>query len=144
MPRLGPELQAAPTIQARSIDSVENAFHYRSVMNPFDSIAPFYDLEHDGLTLDTTMYASMAKQLGSEILVMGAGTGRVVLALAKAGFHVWGVDNSPGMFRLAERKLVDVKRAHMIRADAINVDLDRSFDLVVVPLDTFALFQSAT
>ena len=111
-------------------------------MKVFDAIAPFYDLEHDSLSLDTTMYATLASESAGPVLVLGAGTGRVVGALAKAGLEAWGLDESPKMLEVARRKLGPEVGSRLLLEDMRNFALGRQFDWVVIPLDTFSLLLS--
>ena len=111
-------------------------------MNPYDAIAQFYDLEHEGLTSDTTMYLRLAREHGPDVLVLGAGTGRVVAPLAEAGFRVYGVDNSKAMLARAREKLRGRPGVRLIGGDLVSLALHRQFNLVVVPFDTFTMLSS--
>jgi|SRR5579872_1807329 len=111
-------------------------------MNPFDAIAPFYDLEHEGLTLDTTMYARLAQRSQGPVLVMGAGTGRVVKALAAQGLEVCGVDSSSGMLDIARAKCSSYESVDFVLASIESLNLERRFGMVIVPFDTFSLLET--
>src|SRR5438045_2423327 len=71
-------------------------------------LAHFYDLEYREYSDDLDFYVQYAAALDAEqrlpVLELGCGTGRIVVALAKAGFQVVGVDSSQGMLDVcAER-----------------------------------------
>jgi SAM-dependent methyltransferase len=108
-------------------------------MNAFDAIAPFYDVEHGDLLLDTTMYVGLAETSPDPVLVLGCGTGRVVHALQAAGIEAWGIDQSEGMLEIARHKLRPDMATRLVRADMRDFQLAQRFALVVIPLDTFGL-----
>ena len=63
-------------------------------MNEYDTIAPFYDIEHAQFSEDLDMYQNFAELCGGAILELACGSGRVLLALARDGYTVTGVDSS--------------------------------------------------
>ena len=56
---------------------------------------------------DLPMYMEFAKQLGSPVLDVGCGTGRVAIPLARAGADVVAIDKSPKMLDRARKKIAD-------------------------------------
>jgi SAM-dependent methyltransferase len=98
----------------------------------------YYDLvtAHDPtLAGDVDLYAGLAPQGGS-ILDLGAGTGRVSLALAERGFSVVGVDLAPGMLAQAEAKRAALApdiaaRVRFQRGDMTALALGQTFDAVI-------------
>jgi len=68
-------------------------------------IAPFYDLEFDEFDADVELYLGYADYVGSPVLELGCGTGRLLLPLAKAGLQVHGIDSSPAMIARARARL---------------------------------------
>lgn len=109
-------------------------------MNPYDVIAPYYNLEHCALTGDIQMYRQFASRQSGDVLVVGAGTGRVAIALAAPHRAIWGIDSSVGMLDIARR--ARATGITWVAADMTTLDLGRTFDLVIVPLDTFTSLQS--
>lgn len=98
-----------------------------------------YDLfaEHGLLSGDVEFYLDCAKSLGSPILELGCGTGRITLPLAKAGFEVVGLDLSEAMLRLAMGKSEIGANARFLAADMTDFDLDQRFALAMVPARSF-------
>ena len=92
---------------------------------------------------DPKPWLGWARQANPPVLYLGIGTGRIAVPLAAAGIQLVGVDAHPGMLRrLAER----LPRVQLIRARIEDLDLDRRFDLVMVPsgiLDTTPRLQRA-
>jgi SAM-dependent methyltransferase len=102
--------------------------------------ARYYDLltSHDAsLEGDIELYADLAPAGGS-VLELGAGTGRVALALAERGFSVEGIDLAPAMLVQAEAKRAQApeevaRRLSFRRADMTALSLGRKFDAVICP-----------
>jgi SAM-dependent methyltransferase len=66
--------------------------------------APLYDYEYRRRRADVTFYRELAHKRGGPILELGAGSGRVTIALARDGHRVVAIDRSPEMLaRLRER-----------------------------------------
>src|SRR5262245_14786865 len=64
------------------------------------------------------------------VLDAGCGTGRVGIELARRGIDVVGVDLDDTMLATARTKAPDLP---WITADLLDVDLGRTFDVVVMP-----------
>lgn len=106
-----------------------------------EDLAPLYDAFP--FDADLPLYLELAEQHGGRVLELGTGTGRLLLPLARAGNSVVGVDASPHMLAMAERKLAGEAaetraRVRLVRADMRTVRLDEEFDLALVPVKTFA------
>jgi SAM-dependent methyltransferase len=76
------------------------------------------------------------------VLELGVGTGRVAIALARAGLEVVGVDAMPNMLseakaRLAKQATAVSARVKLLRGDLRRVRLRRRFPLVLAPFNTF-------
>lgn len=98
--------------------------------------AEFYDLLHDGYRDDLGFYRGLAEDLGGPVLEFGAGSGRVTVALALAGFEVVAVEpvaamRARGAARLAAAGVAD--RVAWVDADARRLALGRRFPLVIAP-----------
>lgn len=91
---------------------------------------------------DVPFYLSAARQFGDPILELGCGTGRITLALARAGQRITGLDLSERMLaRCAEKRATLPtemrERVHLIQADMARFDLGEKFRLVIVPFRPF-------
>jgi SAM-dependent methyltransferase len=102
--------------------------------------ATFYDLTtaaDRGLDGDIDLYAGLAPP-GGAVLELGAGTGRVSLALAERGLGVLGIDLAPTMLAQAEVKLAQApaevrQRVRFRRGDMAALNLGETFDAVIAP-----------
>jgi SAM-dependent methyltransferase len=107
--------------------------------DPYAVDARYYDLIHDGFEDDIGLWLSFAGRTEHPVLEVGAGSGRVAVALAQGGFAVTGLEPSPSMLHLAR------ERSRHARADVRWVEgrlpvafIERErFGLVIVALDTF-------
>lgn len=107
-----------------------------------------YDALHAAVPVslegDMDFYIRQASITGSPVLELGCGTGRVSLPLAEAGFTVVGLDISPAMLELAERKRSSYssdiqKRISFVKGNMVDFDLSQSFNLIIIP---FRAWQS--
>lgn len=102
--------------------------------------AVYYDAVTDcdaSLDGDIELYAGLAPA-GGAVLELGAGTGRVALALAERGFTVVGVDLAGAMLVQAEAKRAalpaDIAERLAFRlGDMTSLRLERRFDAVICP-----------
>ena len=108
----------------------------------YDGFAPFYDLEYGHKEDDLEFYLDVAQQIGSPILEIGAGSGRISLPLVQEGHTVYGIDNSAEMLSLAEQKRSQLspdlqKRAHFSVQDMTEFELPLKFPLCIMPFRVF-------
>ena len=118
----------------------------------------WHDVECGSYGEDLSLWRSLAASHGDPVLDVGAGTGRVALDLARAGYRVTALDRDPDLIRaLAERsatvrvgrnvQIVDVSSQAPVTtvvADAREFDLgERRFPLVIVPMQTIQLLGGA-
>lgn len=80
------------------------------------------------------------------VLVLGVGTGRIATELAEHQLSVCGVDWSPDMLEIAERKKKRVRKEkrdllELLEQDMWELDLNRKFTHVLLPE---GIFQQAT
>lgn len=114
-------------------------------MSEFDAFARFYDLEHGDYTEDIPLYLNYAERTGSPLLEIGCGTGRLLLPLAHAGFHVVGVDSSPTMLSAASNRVRQAgleDRISLVQADARTLKLGRTFAMAFIGLNSLMHFTS--
>lgn len=109
-------------------------------MNDYTLFAELYDLFYADFAEDIDMYAGFAERSGGPILEIGSGTGRVSIALAKAGHQVVGIELSEAMRAVAQRNADRVgvaDRVQFVAGDMRHFKLDQHFGLIAVPLNTF-------
>lgn len=107
--------------------------------DPYEELARFYDLDVAGFDEDIALYEAMARRVASSVLELGCGSGRIALALARAGFEVTGVDRSAAMLALARARLAAEPElaVRLIRSDMRCLALRGRFGLVIIGLDAF-------
>jgi SAM-dependent methyltransferase len=102
----------------------------------------YYDQAYRRHTQDLAFYVGLARRAKGPVLELGAGTGRVTLALARAGVSVVGLDQSRDMLRQAQERVAREPRAVRERielraGDLRSVRLRRRFALVIAPFNLF-------
>ena len=86
--------------------------------------------------------ADLVESLGTRsVLDAGCGTGRVAVELAARGIEVTGVDLDRSMLEVARSKRPDLPWVH---ADLVDVDLGRTFDVVVLAGNVMIFLAPAT
>lgn len=78
---------------------------------------------------------------GKRVLELGVGTGRVAIELARAGVRVDGVDVSPKMIAILERKAADLPVTPIL-GDMAEVSTGRSYPVVYMVYSALLLLQS--
>jgi 2-polyprenyl-3-methyl-5-hydroxy-6-metoxy-1,4-benzoquinol methylase len=75
----------------------------------YDQLGELYDLAYggDASGTDFYLYLSLAQETGSDVLEMGAGTGRICIALAALGIKVVGLELSREMIQLSHKKIAE-------------------------------------
>jgi len=110
----------------------------------YDAFARFYELEYRHVTEDLDMYLQFARRAGAPILETTCGTGRVIFALAQAGFRVIGSDASPAMLSIARRKLAAMpklaRRVTLLEGDARQISLPRICAMALFAVNSFMHF----
>jgi SAM-dependent methyltransferase len=109
----------------------------------------WHDVECGSYVEDLPLWRSLAAEHGDPVLDVGAGTGRVALDLAAAGYQVTALDRDPELIASLESRsgrnfsLDAVSSQPLVRtvvADARDFDLgERRFPLVIVPMQTIQL-----
>ena len=104
-----------------------------------DEAAALYDLVYERYDDDLSLYEEFARRGETPALELGAGSGRVALHLARAGFDIVALDSSRHMLARLEAALDDAtrRRVRVVEADMRDFDLGETFDLVYCALDTF-------
>jgi SAM-dependent methyltransferase len=86
---------------------------------------------------DVNFYVDLCREM-DEVLELGCGTGRVLVAAAEAGCAVTGLDNSEHMLARCRAKADGLcklvrDRITLVQADMTNFQLGRNFRLAIVP-----------
>lgn len=97
------------------------------------------DLDHPG---EIALVLEIARQTGGPVLELACGAGRVMCALAEAGFKTVGIDSSRPMLRKgadARRLLPDVvqTRIQFVWGDMRCFEIPRRFPLIIIPFNSF-------
>lgn len=102
------------------------------------------DVENGGYDADRKLWLDLARRVPGPVLEIGAGTGRVALALASAGHRVTGVDVEVDLLKALRRRARERDLAvDAIRCDARKLALDRTFGLIVAPMQVAQLLGGA-
>jgi len=91
---------------------------------------------------DIEWYCQKATDAGSPVLELGAGTGRIAIAVAQAGMRVTAIDIDAGMLDTLRRKVATLpaqvqSRISVHRADMRAFTLDARYALVMIPFRAF-------
>ncbi|HEX9989200.1 MAG TPA: class I SAM-dependent methyltransferase [Chloroflexia bacterium] len=115
-------------------------------------LARYYDLEYREYAGDLDFYAQYALALDPRkqlpVLELGCGTGRILFALAKAGFDVVGVDSSQAMLDVAAGHLKASggvsRRVTLVRSDMRHLEgvPEWPFNMAFCALNTFSYLTS--
>lgn len=98
----------------------------------------FYDQYFVGVDGDVAFYAARAKEADGAVLEVGCGSGRITLALARAGAEVTGLDHDMDLLALARAKAEESKLGiNWVEGDMAEFDLGRRFAQIHVPYRTF-------
>ena len=126
-----------------------DAFKARSAVaeTAADALARLYDLDLTDDPGDLDLYIALAGRTGGPILELGAGSGRIAVPLAAAGYVVTGVDLDPAMLSRARGLATSVghgagKRLTLVEGDARTVRLPDAgtYRLAAIPLNSIFLF----
>jgi SAM-dependent methyltransferase len=106
------------------------------------SKAIWHDLECGSYTADLRFWRALAEKVGGPVLDVGAGTGRIALALAQDGHEVVAIDRDDEL--LSElRDRAGGLEVMTIVADARAFWLGLTFPLIIVPMQTIQLLGGA-
>lgn len=102
----------------------------------YEEVSEFYDFFADNS--DIPFILEYARETGSPILDLAAGTGRVTFALALEGFDVVALEQSRSMMAVARGKLeksleIVSSRIKLVEGSMQKFSLDQKFALVIVP-----------
>ena len=103
----------------------------------YDSLADLYERQYANYRDDITFYARLAERENAHnILELGAGAGRVSVALARRGLNVTGLELSAEMLergkQFATRENASV---NFVLGDMTDFKLEQKFSLVIAPFN---------
>ena len=104
--------------------------------------ADFYDMLHN-YSDDADRFIEMIRPVGTDVLELGSGTGRIAVPLARAGYRVTGIECEPDMISRMELKDYPRENLEVVRADARNFSLGRLFDAVLLSCNFINHFPDA-
>jgi SAM-dependent methyltransferase len=100
--------------------------------------AIWHDIECGGYVEDLPLWRSLADRYGGPILDVGAGTGRVTLDLAGAGYAVTALDLCDELLAVLRERAAGLE-VTTVAADARSFSLGTRFPLCLVPMQTIQL-----
>lgn len=103
--------------------------------SPGSAAVAWHDCECGGYRADLDLWRSLAARAGGQVLELGAGTGRVALDLARAGFEVTAVERERKLVRELERRArAEGLAVEPVLADCRDLALGGRFGLVAAPM----------
>ena len=81
--------------------------------------------------------AANAKHADGSVLELACGTGRVAIQLARGGVSVVGLDLSPHMLEIAQRKSKELDNLRWVKGNMQSFQLNEMFGLIIVTGDAF-------
>ena len=100
----------------------------------------WHDIECGSYREDIPLWLDLAREHGGPVLDVGAGTGRVSLELARAGYEVTALDIDQELLDELRRRAAGLP-LETVRADAREFELDRRYPLCLVPMQTIQLLD---
>jgi SAM-dependent methyltransferase len=123
--------------------SRSEAADLRAGPSPAQRAVVWHDLECGGYRVDLPAWLELAERAGGPVLDVGAGTGRVSLALARAGHPVTAVDRDRALLDALDQRAAAME-IETVCADARTLDLSRrEYALCVMPMQTIQLLGGA-
>jgi SAM-dependent methyltransferase len=104
----------------------------------YDRIANYYD-RYVKTDLDFNFFLKETAKTSGEILELMSGTGRLSLPLIQSGVKLTCVDSSLPMLQILNHKLEKQQlSAAVIHQDICNLNLNKQFDMIILPFHSFA------
>jgi len=109
-------------------------------MKDSDQFPILYHAHHRLHMEDLPFWLALAERQGSPILELGCGTGRVLLPLVEASYHLYGLDHDSAMLSFLRDRLPSGLKARtsLIHADLAHIPIHGLFSLVLLPCNTYS------
>jgi SAM-dependent methyltransferase len=109
---------------------------YTPIADLYDHVVPYQT------RADIGFYVEMAQTCGGPVLEVGCGTGRILIPTARAGVDIVGLDMSPQMLQVCQKRVLAEPKAvqshiRLVQADMRAFDLAQAFKLVTIPFRPF-------
>lgn len=109
---------------------MSSALDYEQIAHLYDSYLRFTD--------DLPFFLSECRKIDGSVLELMCGTGRISIPLLEAGVSLTCVDASSAMLSILRQKLAARGlSAPVVQADVTYLKLDSTFDLVLLPFQSF-------
>lgn len=109
---------------------MNSALDYEKIAHLYDSYCRFTD--------DLPFFLQECRKTDGSVLELMCGTGRISMPLLEAGVSLTCVDASPAMLAILRQKLAARGlSAHVVQAEVTCLNLDSTFDLVLLPFQSF-------
>jgi SAM-dependent methyltransferase len=127
----------APAAPATAAPAAVSGYDAVEIIGELYDHVPVYKARHD-----VDFYADEARAVSGDILELGCGTGRVLIPIARLGKRITGIDSSPRMLGQCKAQLAAepaaVREMAVVKlGDMRNLDLGRTFSLVMIPFRPF-------
>ena len=112
---------------------------------PYPPLDPLlYHAHHLLRADDLPFWQTLAEEYADPVLELGCGTGRILLPLAPTGKHLTGLDADPAMLAYFRTALPPHGYAnlHLHQGDMRNFHFNQSFNLVLLPCNTYSTFPT--
>lgn len=113
------------------------------------ALARLYDVDLLDDPGDIDLYLALAARTGGPVLELAAGSGRIAVALAEAGYDVTAVDIDPAMLDRLRRRADEAGPAVRTRIEPVEADLvglhlpgNATFGLAILALNSILLLES--
>jgi SAM-dependent methyltransferase len=113
--------------------------------NSSHTLAEMYQVQHQDYQDDLPFWLHLAAESSGQILELGCGTGRVLLALAEAGYTVMGIDYDPNMLAVLKEHIPTRSegKIQMILGDFTTLAVKETFHLIILPCNTYSTLSAA-
>jgi len=114
----------------------------KKLSNYPEYVARFYDVIYSKLRagVDWEYYLKQILKTQGPVLELGVGTGRLFVEALKQGADMYGIDANSSMIEVLKKK-IDKKYYHRVKVqDAVNLNLNNRFDLIIAPFRVFSHF----